>query len=194
MKEGSWLLAFAVPCVIAWVLVASPRCWAQVAPSRSSFEGAINEFTRRITEELRAQDPEAADLFTKANEARERSDVAEAERLYRAVLERRPDFVHARRRLSSVVLVAGRYDQALAAARSYATRTRSWNSRRSRASTAAPVVGEVPLSSRPPATGEEGAAATALRDFKADAELMSHTPVRSRQWRSPIKARNSRYG
>src|SRR5262245_4310823 len=76
-----------------------------------------DEFTRRITEELSAQDPEAAALFTQANAVRAREDAAEAERLYRAVLERVPDFVHATRRLSGVVANQGRRAEALTLAR-----------------------------------------------------------------------------
>lgn len=76
-----------------------------------------DEFTLRITEELRAQDSEAAELFVQANAARERNDQAGAERLYRAVLERAPDFVHARRRLGGALLAQERRSEALRLAR-----------------------------------------------------------------------------
>jgi Zn-dependent protease with chaperone function len=78
---------------------------------------SVSEFTIRVTAELRAKNPEAADLFTQANEARDREELAEAERLYREVLDREPAFFHATRRLSGVVLAQGRRDEALALAR-----------------------------------------------------------------------------
>jgi hypothetical protein len=49
----------------------------------------VAEYTLRITGELRAGNPEAADVFTRANAARDRQEFAEAERLYRDVLRTR---------------------------------------------------------------------------------------------------------
>lgn len=77
----------------------------------------IDEFTQRISAELRAQSPSAAEQFELANAARERSELAEAERLYRAVLVEAPEFVHAKRRLSGVIGAQGRRQEALALAR-----------------------------------------------------------------------------
>ena len=74
----------------------------------------LASYTARITDELRARDPEAATLFTQANAAREKESLAEAERLYREVLARQPDFYHATRRLADVILNGGRRAEALA--------------------------------------------------------------------------------
>lgn len=92
--------------LVLLVLLAAPR----------AAQGA-DAFTHRVTEELRAQDAEAAGLFEQANTARDAERLAEAERLYRATLERAPGFVHARRRLASVILAQGRRAEALPLAR-----------------------------------------------------------------------------
>jgi Zn-dependent protease with chaperone function len=73
----------------------------------------VSEFTLRVTAELRAQNREAAELFSRANDARDREAYAEAEGLYREVLERQPSFFHATRRLCYVILAQGRRDEAL---------------------------------------------------------------------------------
>jgi Zn-dependent protease with chaperone function len=78
---------------------------------------AHDDFTTGITEKLREQDPDAADLFVRANAAVEREDFVEAERLYLQVLDRRPDFFHAARRAARVLLWQGRHVEALDFAR-----------------------------------------------------------------------------
>lgn len=85
-----------------------------LATAVAAQEPAPDEFTERITAELRATDPAAADLFEQANDARDVGDLVGAEKLYRRVLEREPSFFHAERRLASVVLGQGRRDEALA--------------------------------------------------------------------------------
>jgi Zn-dependent protease with chaperone function len=85
---------FAILCVIPLVL--GDEAPAQDLPD--------DDFTTRITEKLRAEDPEAADRFLSANAAVYREDLVEAEHLYREVLDRQPDFFHAARRLAYVLL------------------------------------------------------------------------------------------
>jgi Zn-dependent protease with chaperone function len=77
----------------------------------------LAEYTMRIAAELRARDPEAAEVFARANAARDRREWAEAERLYREVLRLEPGYVHATRRLCGVVLDQGRRAEALALCR-----------------------------------------------------------------------------
>ncbi len=74
---------------------------------------SVDEYTARITRELRAKNPAAAELFAQANRARDVEQWAVAERLYRDVLRLEPDFVHATRRLCGVVLNQGRRGEAL---------------------------------------------------------------------------------
>lgn len=99
-----WLVVFVLACL-------SPG----VRATRSDQE--LEEFTRAITEELRASHPEAVEAFEQANAARERGAAAEAERLYRAVLAEAPDFLHAQRRLCGVIAEQGRREEALKLAR-----------------------------------------------------------------------------
>ena len=73
----------------------------------------MDEYTARITGELRAKNPAAAEVFAQANRARAVEQWAVAERLYRDVLRLQPDFVHATRRLCGVVLNQGRRSEAL---------------------------------------------------------------------------------
>jgi Zn-dependent protease with chaperone function len=73
----------------------------------------VEKYTDRITGELRAKNPGAADLFARANRARDQEEWTEAERLYREVRRREPTFVHATRRLCGVVLNQGRRGEAL---------------------------------------------------------------------------------
>jgi Zn-dependent protease with chaperone function len=83
------------------------------AASRLPAAETVQEYTARITRELEAKKPAAADLFTRANRAREAKQWAEAERLYREVLGLEPTYVHATRRLCGVVLNQGRRQEAL---------------------------------------------------------------------------------
>jgi len=77
----------------------------------------VAEFTARITAELEERNPEAASLFVEANLARESSEFARAEALYREVLHLEPDYYHAMRRLCSVVLALGRRGEGIALCR-----------------------------------------------------------------------------
>ena len=72
-----------------------------------------DEFTERVTAELRETNPQAADLFVQANEARSNADLLNAELLFRQVLELEPGFNHATRRLCGIVLQRGRRNEAL---------------------------------------------------------------------------------
>jgi Zn-dependent protease with chaperone function/tetratricopeptide (TPR) repeat protein len=71
------------------------------------------EFDLRILAELRQHDPEAADLFDRANAARDRAEFEEARDLYRRVRHRAPWFHHATRRLCGVSSELGRDDEAI---------------------------------------------------------------------------------
>jgi Zn-dependent protease with chaperone function len=80
---------------------------------------ASEEFERRITAELAAQNPEAAAMFKQANEARRNAapDHALASSLYHRVYELVPSFVHALRREASEELALKHDAKALALAR-----------------------------------------------------------------------------
>ncbi|MCP3982216.1 MAG: tetratricopeptide repeat protein [bacterium] len=88
------------------------------ATTEEEIQADVEEFTTRITGELRAVDSGAAEVFTRANAAREAGDFPEAERLFREVLASQPEFHHARRRLCGVVLQLGRRDEAVTLCRS----------------------------------------------------------------------------
>ncbi len=75
------------------------------------------EFTARVSGELRAKNPAAADVFDKANRARDEEQWAEAERHYKEVLRLEPGYVHATRRLCGAVLGQGRRAEAQALCR-----------------------------------------------------------------------------
>jgi len=75
------------------------------------------EFTRRITTELRAANDRAADAFAEGNAARDADDWPRAERLYREVLQLAPQFDHAARRLCDVLVRQGRRDEGLSLCR-----------------------------------------------------------------------------
>jgi Zn-dependent protease with chaperone function len=78
---------------------------------------APDAYEQRITEELRAQDPSAADLFVQANDARERNDHGSAARLYGEVFARAPRFTHAERRQCHELIALGQYGEGLALCR-----------------------------------------------------------------------------
>lgn len=66
--------------------------------SASSLKEKTAEFDARVDKELRAVNPQAADLFVQANQARERGDHAKARDLYQEVRALVPDSPHAVRR------------------------------------------------------------------------------------------------
>lgn len=82
-------------------------------------------FDRRITAELRAAHPEAADLFEQANTAREAARLEEALGLYRRVRELAPDFAHATRRACQLEMALGHRDVALGLCREALDKERS---------------------------------------------------------------------
>src|SRR5262245_57313305 len=84
------------------------------APGRAA---PVEEFDRKITADLRAQDPAAADLFGQANEARAREDHVLAARLYGEVFARAPKFTHAERRQCGELVALGRYGEGVALCR-----------------------------------------------------------------------------
>lgn len=97
--------------LVALVLVSSPA-----GPQLPAAE-TVDEYATRITKELTAKNPAAAELFARGNRARDLGEWAEAERLYREVRRLEPDFVHATRRLCGVVLNQGRRGEAQALCR-----------------------------------------------------------------------------
>ena len=82
-----------------------------------SGQETTDEFTERVTAELRETNPQAADLFVQANLARGNADLLNAELLFRQVLELAPGFNHATRRLCGIVLQRGRRNEALSLCR-----------------------------------------------------------------------------
>jgi Zn-dependent protease with chaperone function len=86
-------------------------------PRAQAAAAASEEFQKAITAELEAIDPEAARLFTQANDARAREDHATAVSLYARVYDRVPSFVHALRRQCSEELAQGHRATALALCR-----------------------------------------------------------------------------
>ena len=71
---------------------------ATMPRAMSEMERQGRDLDRRLTAELEQSDPEAARLFTQANEARDRADHATAYLLYGQVYDRVPSFAHALRR------------------------------------------------------------------------------------------------
>jgi Zn-dependent protease with chaperone function len=78
---------------------------------------SLEEFTRRITEELEARSPRAAALFRDADAARVRFDHQRAADLYGEVYALAPHFVHALRRQCTEILALGRRAEAVALCR-----------------------------------------------------------------------------
>jgi Zn-dependent protease with chaperone function len=83
------------------------------APAGARAQWKADEFTARITAELDAHNPRAAELFTQANRAADSLawDVAEAR--YRQVIALEPAFYHAKRRLCSTLVQERRRAEAL---------------------------------------------------------------------------------
>ncbi len=77
----------------------------------------LEQFSARITADLRARSSEAADLFTQAGAATERRDFTTAEADYRRVLELVPGWYHAQRRLCSVLVSLKRRTEGVALCR-----------------------------------------------------------------------------
>src|ERR1044071_1880056 len=69
-------------------------------------------YDQKITEELRAQNPDALELWQQANDAREKRDWAGCAKLYESVHKAAPTFSHAVRRQCSCQLYAGNGDLA----------------------------------------------------------------------------------
>ncbi len=86
-------------------------------PTTVAAQESVDEFTVRITDELRSRNSAAAELFAEANLARDAEDWQTAEQLYRRVRELEPDFLHATRRLCGVVLQQDRRQDALSLCR-----------------------------------------------------------------------------
>ena len=83
----------------------------------SEMERQGRDIDRRLTAELEHSDPEAARLFTQANEARDRADHATACLLYGQVYDRVPSFAHALRRQCNEELAQGHREMAVALCR-----------------------------------------------------------------------------
>ena len=83
----------------------------------SEMESQGRELDKRLTAELEQSDPEAARLFTQANEARDRADHSTASGLYGQVYDKLPTFVHALRRQCHEELALGHREMAVALCR-----------------------------------------------------------------------------
>src|SRR5689334_6773361 len=73
--------------------------------------GAVTDlatFDAQIEAELRRENPQAIDAFTRANAARARNELDAAADGYRQVLRQAPRFFHALRRLCGVEIAQGR--------------------------------------------------------------------------------------
>jgi Zn-dependent protease with chaperone function len=73
----------------------------------------LAEYDARVSAELRAIDAEAAKLFDEASAARATNDWTRATTLFRQVHERRPEFVHATRRLCTALVRSGKREEAV---------------------------------------------------------------------------------
>ncbi|MFP5245929.1 MAG: M48 family metalloprotease, partial [Thermoanaerobaculia bacterium] len=89
--------------VLVFVLVAAVSAVAE----------SYQEFDVRVERELHALDPGAVAMWQEANLARDEERLSDAIRLYAAVFERVPQFVHALRRQAGVELRAGNRAAAL---------------------------------------------------------------------------------
>ena len=94
-----------------WTIAIALACLAVATPLQAVETPA--EFTERISRELRAKNPAAADSFEEANRARDAERWVQAEGHYKEVLKLERGYVHAMRRLCSVVLAQGRRSEAL---------------------------------------------------------------------------------
>lgn len=97
-------------------VVAAFIVWG-AGPAFSSVQSEVKEFEQRITAELRAENPQAADVFARANAAREKEDHRQAAGLYAQVRELAPRFDHAVRRQAMEALALGDPTKAVALAR-----------------------------------------------------------------------------
>jgi Zn-dependent protease with chaperone function len=101
-------------------------CFAVAVLSVTSLAAeSIDAFDVRVVNELRAADPGAVEIWTRANAARDAGKAEEAVRLYAEVLARVPSFDHALRRMAFVEGALGRRADALAHAREALALSRS---------------------------------------------------------------------
>lgn len=98
--------------IVGWSLLVSAS-EAAVTP----FERNLAAFDASLLEELRQAQPEAAELFAQANDARAKGDHAQAAALYRKTWQLAPRFAAAPRRLAHEELTLGHRAPALEAAR-----------------------------------------------------------------------------
>ena len=89
-------------------------CGALALPtSRANPQERLETFNARIVAELEARNPDAAEMFSRADEARDSGSLGTAAYLYARVRELEPGFSHASRRLCLSVLAMDRRDEAL---------------------------------------------------------------------------------
>ena len=86
---------------------------------------SIQEYDARVTNELRAKDPVAAEIWTRANAARDAGKAEESIALYRDVIARVPSFDHALRRMAYQENMLGRHADAITHARAALAADRS---------------------------------------------------------------------
>src|SRR2546426_5486023 len=123
-----------IPLTVLWLaagLLGGPPAIALDNPSQSEssppeaaarrpiseMERLGKDLDQRLTAELEESDPQAAHLFTQANEARDRADHSTASGLYGQVYDRVPTFVHALRRQCHEELAQGHREMAVALCR-----------------------------------------------------------------------------
>ena len=95
--------------LVAIIILVGP--WLQAGPDPS------DQFEKKITSELAAENPEAADLFSRANQARMNGDHKNASELYGRVRKMVPSFVHAVRRQGYEELELGNRERAISLCR-----------------------------------------------------------------------------
>src|SRR6185436_1206409 len=81
-------------------------------PATALSAETVEEFDRRIEQDLRAIRPDAIDLWRSANEARAAGKHEEAAQLYAVVFEQTPTFIHALRRQANEELALGKTNDA----------------------------------------------------------------------------------
>src|SRR5512140_567582 len=117
----------------------------QGVPPAARGHETIAQFTARITAELAARNPAAADLFRQANAAMDSAAWGVAEARLREVIALAPDFDHAKRRLCSTLLRERRRADAVAQCREAWALAHSRENRSALAyALAVPIEGDVP--------------------------------------------------
>ena len=111
MMSRRWLTIFLAGFLIFLLAGCKASSKQQPAPTADPFARDA-AFEAQIQEELRAIDPQAADLFASSTQALDAGDIATAKAGYEQVLQLAPSFSHALRRLSGAEMNLKEYDLA----------------------------------------------------------------------------------